>query len=398
MFTERKITTAGIALLAVALLTFCILWYKNRPSANVPIVYSPKHMMESLWDNYKTNYLEKDTYRTIDKQGGNVTTSEGQSYTMLRAVYMDDQATFDGAYKWTKDILKHKDDNLFSWLFGKRADGSYGVIADKGGNNSASDADSDIALALIFANNRWHQDRYMQDALPLIKDIWDKEVVVIRGVPYLVANNVEKVSSKRVIVNPSYFSPYAYRIFSKIDTTHDWMKLVDSSYAVLDASTKSALDKKGSAVITPDWIVIDKTTGAISATGIANLTTNYSFDALRTPWRITLDYQWNAEPRAKAYLDTLSHFKDEWGKKGMISSSYSHDGAVVSGGEAPAMYGGVIGYFMVSDEKDAKNVYTRKLQYLFNPDTNAWKQQLSYYDDNWAWFGIGLYNHLITAL
>jgi hypothetical protein len=36
--------------------------------------------------------------------------------------------------------------------------------------------------------------------------------------------------------------------------------------------------------------------------------------------------------------------------------------------------------------------------YLFNPDTNTWKEELSYYDNNWAWFGIALYNNLLPNL
>lgn len=379
----------GITLILIAVATFGILWYKNRPNAGVPLVFSTRSMVDSLWKNYKDNYVEKDTYRTIDKQQENITTSEGQSYTMLRAVIMDDQATFDGAYKWTKDILGRKEDHLFSWLFGKDTDGEYRVLKAKGGYNSASDADSDIALALIFAYNRWRQNSYKDDALLIMKDIWDKEVAVVNGTPYLTANNVEKLTSQRMIINPSYFSPYAYRVFAKYDTAHDWMKLVDSSYAVLESAGTP---------LPPDWVVIDKKTGKITETGIEGLTMNFSFDALRTPWRIALDYNWNHEPRAKAYLDKLNLLSNEWNSKGRIGATYSHDGNVINGAEVPAMYGGVIGYFMVSDPKKAEDIYNKKLKALYDPDNNAWKKTLSYYDDNWAWFGIALYNNIIKPL
>ena len=394
----RKITPIGITLLFIALAIFVVVWYRNRPDASVPLVFSDKSMMESLWDKYKLSTLEPGTNRTLNKQQGNITTSEGESYTMFRAVMMDDQGTFDASYKWTNDILKHQNDHLFSWLFGERPDGTYGVLTAQGGGNSASDADSDIALSLVFAYDRWHQDSYKDDALAIINDIWSKEVVTIKGVPYLTANNVEKITSQKVIVDPSYFSPYAYRIFSKIDPAHPWMDLVDSSYDVLNATTISRLDKSSSADLPPDWIVIDKTTGVISAPTTENLTTNFGFDALRVPWRIALDYEWNKEPRAKAYLDQLSFLGKEWRKNKKIDTSYSHDGTVLDGMEAPAMYGGIIGYFMVSDPKDAADVYATKLKALFNPDTNDWKKPLGYYDDNWAWLGIGLYNNLIQPL
>jgi endo-1,4-beta-D-glucanase Y len=394
-----KRNTSGIILILIAVVVFGLLWYKNRPGANVPLVYSTRSMYESLWQNYKTNYLEKDTFRTINKQQNNITTSEGQSYTMLRAVEMDDQATFDATYQWTKDNLwRNGEDRLFSWLFGKDTDGQYRVLKNQGGYNSASDADTDIALALVFAYNRWHRDQYRGDALAIMKDIWDKEVVMINNVPYLTANNVEKLNPDRVIVNPSYFAPYAYRIFAKMDPYRDWNSLVDSSYNVLNKVTSASLDKKTSAGLPPDWVVIDKTTGNIIASDESNLTTNYSFDAIRVPWRIAVDYNWNKEPRAKAYLDTLSFLTTEWTKKGKLAGTYSHDGQALNNAEIPAVYGTALGYFMVSDPSHAEDVYNKKLKSLYNPDTNRWKKTLSYYDDNWAWFGIGLYNNYFQPL
>jgi len=62
------------------------------------------------------------------------------------------------------------------------------------------------------------------------------------------------------------------------------------------------------------------------------------------------------------------------------------------------MYGGTIGYFVIADPEKAQKVYQDKLVYLYNPDTDSWKQMLSYYDDNWAWFGIALYNRLLPNL
>ncbi len=85
-------------------------------------------------------------------------------------------------------------------------------------------------------------------------------------------------------------------------------------------------------------------------------------------------------------------------KKGKLAAIYTHDGAVVSDAEVPAMYGTALGYFMVSDTVHAEEVYNKKLKSLYTPDTNSWKKTLSYYDDNWAWFGIGLYNNLINPL
>jgi endo-1,4-beta-D-glucanase Y len=391
----NPLRTTGIALILVGIVLLGVVLYRNGPLSAREVVFSEKAMLQHLWDGYKKDYLEEGTGRALDKQQENITTSEGQSYTMLRAVWMDDRETFDLAWKWTQDNLRRSDDRLFSWLFGKKADGTYGVLSDRGGDNAATDADVDIAVALLFAHERWGDDLYEEQALEIIEDVWQKEVVIIGDKPYLTANNLEKLTSARPIINPSYFAPYAYRMFGEIDKTHDWDALVDSSYEVLEQSTAAPLDKE-KGVLPPDWIVITPT--GVQPTNIDGLTTNYSYDALRIPWRIALDYMWYGDERAKRYLDSLSSLSEHWEADGKIASVYSHDGSIVSENEAPAMYGGSIGYFTVSDDENAKEVYEQKLKSLYDQDSRSLQTPLSYYDSNWAWFGIALYNDLLPNL
>jgi hypothetical protein len=35
---------------------------------------------------------------------------------------------------------------------------------------------------------------------------------------------------------------------------------------------------------------------------------------------------------------------------------------------------------------------------LFDPNNNTWRETLGYYDDNWTWFGMALFNHQLTDL
>lgn len=361
------------------------------------LIFSPSQLLQSTWLTYKDEHVEKGTYRTIDNARGDVTTSEGQSYTMLRAVWMGDKETFDGAWQWTQDNLFHTDDHLFAWIWGKRSNGTYGVLIDQNGENSASDADQDIALALIFAYSRWQDPTYLQSAHNIISDIWDKEVVDVNGTPYLAADNVEKNStSPQIIINPSYLSPAAYRIFAQIDTAHPWNKVVDSSYLVLNQSMQANLGKTKTVSLPPDWIALNRTTGTISTPASGD--SNFSFDAMRVPWRLALDWQWFADPRDKEILSNMSFLSSQWDSFESLASSFGHDGTVVNPNEAPSIWGGTIGYFVVADTKDAKQVYQKKLTALYNPGANTWNESLLYYDDNWAWFGIGLYNGLLPNL
>ncbi|MDB5187549.1 MAG: hypothetical protein JWO50_69 [Candidatus Kaiserbacteria bacterium] len=385
-------TAVGIVLLGLG-------FYFGSDYARIPLSFSSGAMSASAWEAYKSEYVEHNTFRTVDPSRNNITTSEGESYTMLRAVWLDDKTTFDKAWQWTQSNLKRPNDTLFSWQYGPHENGTYGVLTESGGNNTASDADSDIALSLVFAYARWQDPQYLNSARSIISDIWRLEVVTIQGKPYLAANNLEKNSGKGyIVVNPSYFAPYSYRIFAKIDKTHPWLSLVDTSYSVLQTSMTGHLDSGTSANLVPDWIQINTRDGSISAISSSTLTTHYSYDAMRAPWRIALDWEWNKEPRAKSTLDYMTFLKDFWHQKGKIFADYAHNGAAPNDFEAPAIYGGTIGYFIVSDPADAQAIYDQKLLILFDPDNNTWKETLSYYDDNWVWFGMALYNNQLPDL
>ncbi len=383
--------------LAFAVLAFVA--YKNSTQRQVPIVFSPRSALLSLWQNYKDTTLEAGSSRAIDNSFGDTrTTSEGESYSMLRAVWLDDKTTFDSSWKFTAENLQRQNDHLFSWLFGQLPNGKYGILIAKGGQNTASDADTDIALSLVFAASRWNDQKYLDAAKQIIPSIWDNEVVTVQGIPYLAADNLEKNASTSVVINPSYFEPYAYRIFAKLDPTHPWMKLVDSSYSFLEKSMTANLDKQNSAHIPPDWVVMNKQTGALSAPTSGSSTTNMSFDALRIPWRLSLDLAWNKEPRAKTLLSDMHFLENEWTTNGLLYTNYAHDGTAITKNQAAAFYGGTIGYFINTNPETAKEIYDNKLIYLLDPNTESWKVELGYYDDNWAWFGIALYNGLLTNL
>ena len=67
----------------------------------------PNTVLTDMWGTYKQQFIQEDG-RTIDKGAGLITTSEGQSYTMLRSVWVDDRQTFDKAWKWTNVNLKKR--------------------------------------------------------------------------------------------------------------------------------------------------------------------------------------------------------------------------------------------------------------------------------------------------
>lgn len=372
--------------------------FRSSDNVDKNLVFADRTLLSGLWDNYKKVYWEPGSGRTLDKQQNDITTSEGQSYTMLRAVWESDKATFDKTWEFTKVQLQ-REDKLFSWKWGLKPDGTYGLLTDQGGENTASDADSDIALALVMATSRWQEQGYLDAAREIIPAIWEEEVITAAGKPYLASNSLEKASKQDAVMNVSYFAPYAYRYFAKIDTRHDWNGLIDSSYDLINKSIDEPIDKSKSAGLPPDWISLNKDTGAISAIqDSATLTTNYGYDAMRTPWRLALDYKWNKDERAKSTLNKMSFLKTQWQENGKLYSTYSHDGKTVKTDEVAESYATALSYFTITNPEIATEVFDKKLKTLYDQNTNSWAGEMTYYGDNWTWFSIALHDNKLDNL
>ena len=312
---NQNVVIVLFSLLLVAVATGVSYDLGRDQSAQVQApLFSARIHLESMWERYTDEYLETDTYRTLDPQLDFITTSEGQSYTMLRSVWMDDAETFRFSWEWTRDNLQKENTALFAWRFGERTDGSYGVQTASGGANSASDADIDIALALLLAHARWGQEEYLTEAQAIIADIWEYEVEVINGRPYLLSNDLDKTLEKDLYhLNPSYYAPYAFRIFDRVDQENDWGALVDTTYHLLEQTTVLPLGSTERGTLPPDWVRIDVLTGALLPPDTqSNYSTDYSYDAVRVPWRVALDYHWFESAEAFDYLTNFADLQADW--------------------------------------------------------------------------------------
>jgi endo-1,4-beta-D-glucanase Y len=105
----------GFILIAGAIFMLLVVFYQNSRRTIVPLDFSTIALLNSTWQNYQKQYLEPNDLRTLDPSRGSITTSEGQGYTMLRAVWVGDKNVFDTEDAWTKNNLQHKNDHLFSW-------------------------------------------------------------------------------------------------------------------------------------------------------------------------------------------------------------------------------------------------------------------------------------------
>jgi len=232
----------------------------------------------------------------------NSTVSEGIAYGMLIAVYMNDQTLFDDLWQYEQQFLDSRY-GLMHWNIAADGSGPTG-----GGIGPATDADEDMAFALLMADKQWGgkgklAKNYVDIAKDTITSVWNSEIFDYKYLkPWPTADSST--------INISYFAPAYYRLFAKIDTknTANWTNTVETMYTVLNASLNSTNGNADNGLV-PAWCDSGgkPNGGAFGPTGGPS-PTNYQYDSCRTPFRIGLDWCWNGEARAQAYVAKTSKF------------------------------------------------------------------------------------------
>ena len=340
-------------------------------------------LLRQSWAAYRQRFVQADG-RVIDREAGDRSTSEAQAYAMLRAVLIDDPTTFAKTLQWGEVNLRRQTggkltDRLWIWKWG-RSKAGWGVID----GNFASDADIDVITALILASRRWHQPEYLNLARAKLQDLWKLSTVVpSSGKRYLLPGPREAFQPQpnTIELNPSYFAPYAFRLFAQADPTHNWLALVDSSYRVLENATQlSAVGLPG------DWVLLDTQTGILRPASASNRR-QYGFDAYRVWWRVSLDAAWFQEPLAISFMQQhLKHLEELWHKQGRIPAQISLQGQPLVNYEATSQYAMVYAALRFSDPVAAEEILQRKLMPQYR--NGFWDNNSAYYTQNLVWLGL----------
>lgn len=335
---------------------------------------SEDYCLNKGYEYYKKEFISPEG-RVMDPMRGDITTSEGQSYILQRAVAANDPKTFDHIYKWTETNLQRRD-KLFSWLWGQNKNGKFQVLD----RNSAADADVNIAFALILAYERWGNEKYLKEALPIIRSIWRNETKNIDNhrvlMPGFVQARVDKVE-----INPSYFHPYAFKFFKKYDKWHNWNKLVESSYYYTMES--AAKTKTG---LPPNWFLIEK--GEIVLED--NTRSDFSYDAIRVFKSYYWDYIRTGDKRDLEILAKAKFFIKKWNESKRFYTNYKKDGSLRDYNEFIGGIAIIILPISLYNSKTASEIFKAKINpYLFNKSN--WTTRHDYYGKNLLWFGCHFY-------
>lgn len=262
--------------------------FRNYPYGIKPTNFTNEEMyfhLQQTFLSWKQNYLTKSgapqgTYRIQRASSNNYdTVSEGIGYGMLILVLTDNTVNnnrqyFDGLYRYYQCYLDSY--GLMNWQIDKEGN----II----GYNAATDADEDVALALIFAHYQWGSKNssinYLEEAKKVIQRIMDYQVEK----PGYILKPGDGFGGSD-LVNPSYFAMGWYRVFKKVTQNTNWDKVIDSCYSILE------IFKNTETGLVPDWC-------DVQGKEVSGQSYNYSYDACRVPWRVGMDYLWYGEQRA----------------------------------------------------------------------------------------------------
>jgi endoglucanase len=325
-------------------------------------------LAKSEYNRFKNLLVTKcnNAMRVIYTDDISQTRGEAIGFGMILSGYMGDKETFDGLYEFYKMKRTAEAKNMMAWNV--TCDG----IVDAG---SATDVDIDVAYGLIVGFNQWG-GTYLDEAKTILKILSTNMITTCNKVKTLYPgyNNGPWGGCNETDIQ--YYTPAFFRIFANVSGDKIWETLADDSYTILN---NGANDKTG---LVPDW-------QTASGVGLppSYRTPYFRYDACRVPWRMSLDYLWNGNEKAKIWCHTISNWAYNVGPAN-INDGYNLDGTPNNNGDHnSAFVGGFAVSAMCNTQKIADdfgsemkkindtywfNLCTRCL-YLFTMTGNFWQ-------------------------
>jgi endo-1,4-beta-D-glucanase Y len=332
---------------------------------------SDREWLRDAWEAQKRLYLRPDGYLVDRTRTDAPVTSEGQAYALMQAAWMRDRDTFTRVFDWTERHLK-RPDGLYSWLW--TADDGGRVVDD----NSATDADTDIAFALVLAAAAFDAPHLLDRARDIVVAVrTHASLAVKRG--WIVLPG--RWAAPDRITSLSYFSPFAYEYFDEIDPSGRWSEAIHAGYDLLEASLQGQPPR-----LPPDFVSVDLAGRPTGLPAGSRLSPNFSYDAMRVFWRVDLDCRLHRRARACVERGGARQAAVVMGRDGRLVDRYAVDATPLSTRESLSFYGALLPAVEVVAPAQAGWIRTQRLtppaldELLVRNDR--------YYDFNWTWFGL----------
>ncbi|WP_439596667.1 glycosyl hydrolase family 8 [Falsiroseomonas sp.] len=243
------------------------------PSAVVPaalVTAAPTDPSRADWEAFKRRYLAGDG-RVVDTGNAGISHSEGQSYGMLLATWMDDRPAFEAMWRWSNRRLRRSGDSLLAWRYDPHA--RRGVIDQ----NNATDGDLIFAWALHRGALRWDSAEMMAAASAVAQDLLTLCVTTYVDRQVLLPGTAGFLEADRVVLNPSYYAFNAFRSLSRLLPDNRWLLLETGGIDILGGS------RFGRWGLPPDWSEV-RANGDIRPAPA--WPARFSWDAIRVPLHV----------------------------------------------------------------------------------------------------------------
>jgi endoglucanase len=326
------------------------------------------------WTRYVESFVSPDG-RVIDRSAADRSTSEGQAYAMFFALVANDRPLFARLLEWSEKNLADGDlrGRLPAWHWGKRRDGSWGVLD----RNSASDADLWMAYALLEAGRLWSAPEYDDLGRRMLANVVAREVADLPGLgPMLLPGpaGFALEGGRAFRLNPSY---EPFQLLQRFRATR-----VPGPWTGILASTARMLRETAPSGVVADWVLYRSRRGFAPdpVHGRAG-----SYDAIRT-------YLWAGmlaedDPVRDELARALGGLLAQVARSGRVPERIDALSLHVRGDGPPGFAAALLPLARARNDAAAGRALEQRLSAAMRND--LYGEPPAYYDQNLALFGRG---------
>jgi endo-1,4-beta-D-glucanase Y len=270
------------------------------------------------------------------------TVSESQSYMMMMAAQLNDQATFNLVHTYNQTYLRRsvlgesQQGSHLAWL----ADPTTNLSTDK---SSAPDADIDIALAYIWASEKWGNAgtiNYANFANQILADLKQYSFIDYQGGKIVDGGSWNYPAGQTRQINISYQSPGSFKKFKDFTGDAFWDLARAGAYKIAKDTGDATLRGQVGAGVIPNWVQVNGSNNQISDPQSSGYSIDHSYDAFRFEHRAYWDYLWTNNPEFVTFASykLKAVYENDWSAKGFIEAEKKHNNGANSNSYPKGMF------------------------------------------------------------